>query len=64
MEKKDSGKKTAVRKVIYLNGSHYICLPARYIERYGIKPGDEMGLLLGNPLQIVPMDKKEPSVNG
>jgi bifunctional DNA-binding transcriptional regulator/antitoxin component of YhaV-PrlF toxin-antitoxin module len=59
MEKKDSKKKTAVRRVIYINGSCYICLPARYVERYGIKPGDEMALILGNPLQIVPMDKKE-----
>jgi hypothetical protein len=59
MDEKKSINKTAVRKVIHINGSCYICLPARYIKRFGIKPGDEMGLLLGNPLQIVPMDKRE-----
>jgi hypothetical protein len=60
MEKKNSTKpkspaKTATRKVIYINGSHYVCLPKKYIEQYGIKTGDEMGLFFGNPLRMFPM---------
>lgn len=46
-----------VRKTIRVNGSIYICIPAKYVARHGIKPGDRMAVMMGENLKISTMEQ-------
>jgi hypothetical protein len=54
------GKKSEVtsRKVIQINGSMYVCIPAKYVARHGVEPGDRMAVMMGENLTVVRMEKE------
>ena len=48
-------KQVTVKKVRVYGGSHYILLPKPYCEKYDIKAGTEMALIVGQDLRVTPV---------
>jgi len=47
----------ASRKVVNQRGTLYVSLPKRFVERHGIKPGDNVSMVCGNFLKIIPSER-------
>jgi hypothetical protein len=56
MDEKKS--EVVVRRAVQINGSMYVCIPAKYVARHGIEPGDKMAVMMGENLKISPMERE------
>lgn len=56
-EKKLRMVRVVVRKVLFLGGSLYICLPSAFVKKHAIRPGDQMALIVGENLKITPLER-------
>jgi hypothetical protein len=57
MVKENAKKLTpAIKKVLLIKGSHYLCIPKKFVNHFGIKVGDSVVLAPGvETISILPM---------
>jgi hypothetical protein len=55
MEEKKA--EVAVRKVVQISGSMYVCIPAKYVARHGVQAGDRMAVMIGENLTVARMER-------
>jgi len=48
---------TAVRRITRVGDSPAIILPKDWLEKVGLKPGDEVAIIYNKIIKIVPMDE-------
>jgi len=55
------GEKTiaGVRRIIKMGGSYYVALPKEFLERHGLKEGDELPYVGNHVLKFVPVVEEE-----
>lgn len=57
-QKSEKNVKTAVRKVVKMNGAFYCNLPRDFVNSQGLQPGDSLALVLdANKMTVYPAGK-------
>ena len=55
-EKNTKKVQPAVKKLVAIKGSCYLCLPKKFVDFYGMKAGDSVALVPGvETISILPM---------
>lgn len=50
---------SGVRKIIKIGGSHYISLPKEFLDKYNLKEGDEVAIVVNDIIRIIPRSVKD-----
>ena len=54
--KKEKKLQPAIKKVLAIKGSCYLCLPKKFVDFYGMKVGDSVALVPGSEtISILPV---------
>ena len=48
-----------VRRIVRMGGSYYVALPKEFLERHGLKEGDELPYVGNHVLKFVPVLEEE-----